>query len=192
MSDETRRSPPPNTSDKLSALGRVLKREKRLRAHIKRAVECFSLAAAMHFALLYGCIIVRLVTVICSTFLFTIVIIVSALSVSASILPPFLFMPTSFTTAHPSPSVRRSSSPPPPVEFSLFRSAIQIVRALRREALSSRDKIAYAGRLDRFTRELLFSPFFAPPFVLFRAYVGIASVGIVSFRTIINLTLLIR
>lgn len=82
-----------------------MKREKRLRTHIKNArLECFSRAAGMHFVLRFtGCITVRLVTVICSTFLFTIVIIVSTLPVSSSsILPLFLFMPTSFmTSVHP-------------------------------------------------------------------------------------------
>jgi len=105
MDDVTRRAYRTRVRQKLSALGRVLKREKRLRVDIKNArLECFSLAAAMHFALRFtGCITVRLVTVICSTFLFTIVIIVSTLPVSlSSIWSLFLFMPTSFTTSvHP-------------------------------------------------------------------------------------------
>lgn len=90
---------------KLSALGRVLKREKRLRAHIKNArLECFPLAAAMHFALRFtGCITVRLVTVICSTFLFTIVIIVSTLPALTALhfVSFFIHVNFPYDTAHP-------------------------------------------------------------------------------------------
>lgn len=56
MDDTARRAYRTRARQKLSALGRVLKRERRLRGHIKNArLECFSLAAAMHFAPpLYG------------------------------------------------------------------------------------------------------------------------------------------
>lgn len=56
MDDATRRAYQTQAWQKLSALERVLKREKRLQAHIKNArLECFSLATTMHFAPpLYG------------------------------------------------------------------------------------------------------------------------------------------
>jgi len=132
MDDVTRRAYRTRVRQKLSALGRVLKREKRLRVDIKNArLECFSLAAAMHFALRFtGCITVRLVTVICSTFLFTIVIIVSTLPVSlSSIWSLFLFMPTSFTT-----SVH-------PIDSRFFSSNRMIPHIRDMRSLSSRNKI---------------------------------------------------
>lgn len=106
----------------------------------------------MHFALLYGCITVRLVrSAICSAFLFTIVIIVSALLDSTSILP---ILPAPFRSFFIHTDFLYDGAPHRlvgrfffffPLFLSLlsFQLRIQIARAfaLKCELRSSRSKI---------------------------------------------------